>query len=160
MPRSTASRASSAADQRDSGRPVCAGSSHASALTSAISAGGKRPGTPPPGPLIQPPQALLREAPSPLTRRLIGAVQPPRNLAITMTIGGQQHDLGPNHLAMGTRVLRRAPTQLTLLGLAQGDRHLGHRRPHSPPLRPLLPDVFPGAGTSGRDAAMQITTRA
>jgi hypothetical protein len=39
IPRATASRASSAAHQRDSCRPVSAGSSHASALTSAISPG-------------------------------------------------------------------------------------------------------------------------
>jgi hypothetical protein len=36
-PRVTASRASSLADQRDSGTPVSAGSAHASAITSARS---------------------------------------------------------------------------------------------------------------------------
>ena len=44
--------ASSAADQRDSGRPVWAGSSQANALTSAISAGGKRPRPTRPRPLV------------------------------------------------------------------------------------------------------------
>lgn len=43
IPRSIASRAISAADQRDSGRPDFAGSSLASALTSATCAGGKTP---------------------------------------------------------------------------------------------------------------------
>jgi hypothetical protein len=52
IPRATASRASSAPDQRDSGRPVWAGSSQASALTSAISAGGKRPRPTRPRPLV------------------------------------------------------------------------------------------------------------
>jgi hypothetical protein len=43
IPRSIASRTSSAADQRESGTPCSAGSSHASALTSATCAGGKTP---------------------------------------------------------------------------------------------------------------------
>lgn len=122
MPRATASRASSAADHREIDRPEMAGSSHASALTSAISAGGKRPGTPRPGPLIKPGDAFGGEPLSPPAGRLVGAIQPPRDLGIAVTLGREHHDLGADHLAVRTRVLRRAPTQLTLLALTQPDR--------------------------------------
>jgi hypothetical protein len=142
IPRATASRASSAADQRDSARPDSAGSSHASALTSAISAGGKRPGTPRPGPFIEPRDALGGEPSSPLGRRLVGAVQPPRDLGVAHTLGRQQHHLRADHLAMRTRVLPRATTQLTLLRLAESDRRLGHHIRDSPRLWQLLPNVF------------------
>src|SRR5207342_1047457 len=121
------SAASSAADQRESGRPEVAGSSQASAFTSAISAGGKRPGTPRPGPLVKPRQPLLGEASSPLGHRLVGAVQAAGDLGVGVALGGQQHDPGPDDLAMGPRVLPGPAAQLPLLTLAETDRGAGHR---------------------------------
>ena len=67
IPRATASRASSCEDQRDSGTPLSAGSSHANAMTSARTCGGEKSGV---GPTFvesfEPGHALLEEALAPL----------------------------------------------------------------------------------------------
>jgi hypothetical protein len=65
IPRLTASRASSALDQRESGTPFSAGSSHASALTSATCAGGKTPRPTRPRSFLKTSQPLLAETSSP-----------------------------------------------------------------------------------------------
>jgi len=82
IPRATASRASSSVDQRDSGTPCSAGSSHASAITSARTCGGESRGPAPPRSVLEPGHAVLEEALAPLGDNLAAAVQPLRDLII------------------------------------------------------------------------------
>src|SRR5437773_11294767 len=82
IPRLTASRASSALDQRESATPRSAGSSHASALTSATCTGGKTPRPTRPRSLLKPLQPLLAEAFSPRRDRLARLTEPLGDLRV------------------------------------------------------------------------------
>ena len=74
--RLTSSRASSAQLQRDSGTPVVAGSSQASCLTSAMTRGGKGPGSTRAFAIGQARHALLEEALAPLDHRVQRHLEP------------------------------------------------------------------------------------
>ena len=115
IPRVTASRASSALDQRESGTPSSAGSSHANAFTSATCAGGKRSRTARPRSLLEPRKSLVEEALAPLRHRLARDIQPLGDLRVRQTLAGQQDRLRPHDIPPRPRVSRRPATQLALL---------------------------------------------
>src|SRR5262249_37043050 len=69
-PRMISSRASSAQLQRDSGTPLVAGSSHANALISTLTEGGKDSGPAASGTILQTLQALLEEPLAPAMHHL------------------------------------------------------------------------------------------
>src|SRR5215207_7882422 len=136
-----AARAISAVDQRDSGVPDWAGSSHASALTSAICAGGKTPRPPGPWSVLKPLDALAAEPFSPLRHRLTRLIQPLGDLLVGHALGGVENRLGPDHVAIRTRIRRGATLQLGPLLIAQDHlvwRAARHHQQDSPPRRTLL----------------------
>ena len=83
---------------RDSGRPDAQGSSQAKALTSTTTSGGSEAA----GLAEEPPAALpgrARRKPfTPLTDDLEGGVDPLSNLLILHTLGGLEHNLGPDDI--------------------------------------------------------------
>src|SRR5215216_4566978 len=92
MPRSTASRATSAVLQRLKGTPLVAGSSQASAFTSILASGGKDRRSARTGSILQSAQPLLVKPFAPLTDRLGSGVKPLCDLLVGEPFGGQQHD--------------------------------------------------------------------
>ena len=94
------SRRSSASDQRASGTPRRAGSSHASALTSTTTLGGKAGWAPAAGLLLQPRQAFGAEALAPLADDLARGIETGRDDVIGQPRGGEQHDLRANHVSI------------------------------------------------------------
>lgn len=75
IPRLTTSAAMSGTCSRDSGTPSREGSSQASALTATTTSGGKAGGPATPGALLQPGDAVLEEALTPLGDDLAAGVQ-------------------------------------------------------------------------------------
>src|SRR5829696_5301033 len=104
MPCSMAVRARSGACQRASGTPLLAGSSHARALIATTTSGGESRGPPGPWLLLETGRALLAEAFAPLGNDLSGGVQTTGDLIVAQSIGGQQHDPGPYHIAVRSRI--------------------------------------------------------
>src|ERR1700678_3898667 len=96
-PRVIRPRASSALLPRHSGTPLVAGSSQASALISACPEGGKDPGPPASGSVLQALQALLEEPFSPAVHHLRAGIEPARDVHIRHTLSCPQDDLGPHH---------------------------------------------------------------
>src|SRR5208283_2637807 len=131
IPRLTASIASSALDQRESGTPRSAGSSHAIALTSATCAGGKTPRPTRPRSLLKTLDSLLAEPYSPGRHRRARASQPLSDLRVCQSLTSQRHRLRPHHIPIRPGVRRRAPLELTPLRLAQHHRMRGLLR-HAP----------------------------
>src|SRR5215211_9535277 len=82
MPRSTASRATSAVLQRLKGTPLLYGSSQAMAFTSTLTEGGKGWGPARARSIFQPGQALLVKALAPLRDHLRTGVQPGGDLLV------------------------------------------------------------------------------
>src|SRR5262252_4037215 len=97
-PRCSTSRLTSATLKRDSGTPSVEGSSHASALTSTVSAGGKGPGASWARQLFEPRQSVSEEALAPSADHLAARVEPGRDLVIAQPFGRQQDHLGPDDL--------------------------------------------------------------
>lgn len=131
----------SAADQRANATPDVAGSSHASALTSATCAGGKTPRSTRPRSLLEPVNAFLAEPFSPLRYRLARLIEPRRDLGVGHAVGRVQDRLRAHDIAMRTRVRRRASLKLATLLVAEDHRvwRLAcHRPPDSPPRRKVL----------------------
>jgi len=83
---------------RDSGRPDAQGSSQAKALTSTTTSGTEARLPASPRSLLQPFQAVLEEPFPPLTDDLEGGVEPLSNLLILHTLGGIEHNLGPDDI--------------------------------------------------------------
>jgi hypothetical protein len=110
---STTKRCSSDRLKRDSGTPRSLGSSHAIALTCATSCGGETTRATRPRSIIKPRDALGREPSSPASDAVGRHVDPPRDLAITVPVGGQQHELGANDDAIGQSQAARPPLKLT-----------------------------------------------
>jgi hypothetical protein len=94
------SRRNSASDQRASGTPRRAGSSHARALTSTTTLGGIAGWAPAPGLLLQPREAFGAKPLAPLADDLAGSIQARGNDVIREAVGGQQHDLRSNDIAI------------------------------------------------------------
>jgi len=83
----------SAVLQRDNGTPLFAGISHASALTSMTTSGGKNPGAPRAVSLIEPRQALLKEPLAPETHDLASSVQTFGDFLVAVAFISQEDDL-------------------------------------------------------------------
>src|SRR6266446_2084080 len=127
-PRSITSRCSSAREKRDSGRPCSRGSEQAIAFTSAIRSGGKTARTTRALSIAETVEPLLEETLPPQRHRPQRTVETARDLRVRRALGGKQHDLRPQHLAMRRRVTGGPRTQLPGLLLAQLDpeRTPGH----------------------------------
>ncbi len=91
MPRSTTNRCSSDLLKRESGTPWALGSSHATALTSATSSGGKAARATRPRSILETLESLLAEASSPVSDAVGRHVYPRGDLAVGMPLGRQQH---------------------------------------------------------------------
>jgi hypothetical protein len=115
------SRASSALLHRDNGTPVVAGNSHAKALISALTEGGKDPGTPGTLVILQARQALLEESFAPTMNHLRARIATSRDLHVRHTIGGQQDDPGPCHSPIRIRVGTSSPHEFFSFPLRQHD---------------------------------------
>src|SRR6266511_2885144 len=131
IPRLTASARISEIENRDSGTPTVAGSSHAKALTSMITLGGKDRGPSPAGPLLQPAKAFFEEPLAPLGHDLHGHGQPRRDLLVLPPRSGHQDDPRPNHVSIRRCISSRPAFQREPLVLVQFD---GVRAPprHAP----------------------------
>src|SRR5450759_2826634 len=82
------------------GSPRRVGSSQAIALTATTSAGGKTRSAAGPGALGQTGQALLEEALPPFRHDLDRGVEPLGDLRVLLALGGQEHDPGPDDIAI------------------------------------------------------------
>jgi len=109
-PERCACRATSATLSRDSGKPKVVGRSHASALISIVSSGGKDPRASRAGSLFETRQSLLEEALAPLADHLASGVQPCGDLVVVHTVGSHQDHLGSNDLEIRQRISGGAPT--------------------------------------------------
>jgi hypothetical protein len=120
-PRSRTNLCSSERLKRESGTPWLLGSSHAIALTSATCSGGEAARSSRAFPVAQPLDPLLVEPFSPPPDKLGQHLQPLTDLDVAQPFRGVQHELGSQHLTMGTRVTRSAVFQLVALLIAQHD---------------------------------------
>src|SRR5216683_6723467 len=94
--RSTSARISGTCSL-DRGRPRRFGSSHAMALTSTVTSGGKNRGATSPGPFFEPGKTLLEETLSPLRHDLAAGVQACSDLIIAQPFGREENHLGSHH---------------------------------------------------------------
>jgi hypothetical protein len=85
---------------RDRGRLASRGSSQARALTAMTILGGKAGGPATPGLFVQPREALLEEALSPLRDDLAGYVQASCDLIVAQPLGGVEHNLGADDISI------------------------------------------------------------
>jgi hypothetical protein len=69
-------------------------------LTSTTTLGGKAGWPPAPGLLVQPREALRTNPLAPLADDLAGSIQAPGNDVIREALGGEQHDLRSNDIAI------------------------------------------------------------
>jgi len=111
----------SATLSRDNGKPKVAGNSHASALISIVSSGGKDPGASRAGSLFEARQSLLEEALAPLADHLASSVQSRGDLIVAHAIGSHQDHLGSDNLEIRQRISGRASIQLGRLFRGQLD---------------------------------------
>jgi hypothetical protein len=100
MPRRTASRAISVQLNREKGSPVSLGSSHARALTSTTTSGGKKIRPTPTRTTLQSTQALLAKSFPPFADDLPGQIQACGDLGVLQALGRQQDDLRPDDVAV------------------------------------------------------------
>lgn len=122
MPRRTTARASSVADQRESGLPESRGRVQASAVTCARTAEGEKAWSPGPRRVLQGRPGPA--APPPLAHRPIGAAHGPGNgcVAPVRVLIGQEQDLRPHHFRIGGGATTGEALELPVLGRRQ--RHL------------------------------------
>jgi hypothetical protein len=121
-PERRAYRATSATLSRDKGNPKVAGNSHASALISIVSSGGKSPRASGAGPLFEARHSLLEESLAPLTDHLSASVQTSRDLVVVHATGCHQDHLGSHDLEIWQRIFGCAAIQLCRLGWRQLDK--------------------------------------
>src|ERR1035437_2297941 len=114
-PERCACRATSATLSRDSGKPKVAGNSHASALISTVSSGGKDPRASRAGSFFEARHSLIEEAFTPLTDHLAPRLQANGDLVVIHAVGGHQDHLGSNHFEIRQRILCRTTNQLCRL---------------------------------------------
>ena len=107
--------------KRESGMPDWRGSSHAIALTCAISCGGKTTRASRAWPVLQTFQTLLGEAFSPTPHDIGIHIQTPADLDVRLTSSGVEHELCPLDLLMRARVARSDMLKLAALLCAQHD---------------------------------------
>ena len=88
-------RAISAVLHRDSGTPVVAGNSQASAFTSITTSGGKNPGPPRAISVIESRQPMVKESLSPETDHFAPCIQPLGDFIISQPFVGKEDDLCP-----------------------------------------------------------------
>jgi len=99
IPASSTWRRSSERLNRDSGGPSLAGSSHASAFTSATTRGGsRRPASP--RTILESVEAFKEEALSPFAHHGASQVETLPDLLVFESLGGEQHDPGAHHVAI------------------------------------------------------------
>src|SRR5262245_19284620 len=120
-PRCSTWRLTSPTLSRDSGTPSTEGSSHASALTSTVSSGGKGPGASWAGHFFESRQSSPEEALAALADHLTARVQSSGDLVIAQTLSGQQDHLGSNDLEIRQRIFVRPAAQLDRLARRQFD---------------------------------------
>jgi len=89
---------------RESGTPRVRGSSHARALTSTMTSGGKDRGTTSAGAFLEAREAFLEETFAPLADDLAARVESRRNLIVAESLGGEEHDLGPDYVSIRQRI--------------------------------------------------------
>jgi hypothetical protein len=111
-PKRCACRATSATLSRESGKPKVAGNSHASALISTVSVGGKSPRASRAGSLLEARQSILEETLAPLADHLAPRVQARGNLVVVHALGCHQDHLGSNNLEIRQRISGGTPIQL------------------------------------------------
>jgi hypothetical protein len=97
-PSAIAARASAGQCQRESGTPVLAGSSQASALMAMMTSGGKDRRATSAGLVVEAGEALLEEPFAPLGDDLPWRVEPVGDGVVAQAFGGVQHDPRPHHL--------------------------------------------------------------
>ena len=141
MPRSMTSRCSSARENRDTGSPCVAGSSQASAFTSATCSGGKTTRAARALPILQAGQPLLEEPLPPATDHLRRRLQPPRDLGVALTLGRVQDHLRPHHHLVRQRVAGNPTLELSPLLATQLD-HEPARPGHNTTIRHREPGPF------------------
>jgi hypothetical protein len=122
--RSTIWRASSEQLHRDSGTPVVAGSSQASALTSARTRGGKTLRSTRPCAIGKTVGAFLEETLAPLDHRVQGDCEVLGDGGVLLTVGRPQHDAGSQHHSLFGRPL----SDQLLEPVAVLDAQLDHER--------------------------------
>src|SRR5439155_19974516 len=93
IPPATAARAISLLEKRESGSPLAAGSSQASAFTSARTSGGKSRRLAPARTLIEARESFLVEALAPHRDDLAPGVQTRRDLVVAQALARQEHHL-------------------------------------------------------------------
>lgn len=148
--RSMTSRCSSAREKRDSGTPCSRGRSHAIALTSATCCGGKTARAARALEIFKSVQAPLAKASSPAPNRLAAHPKPLADLGVGPALGGQQHEPGPLHLAVGARVAGGAVLELRPLVVTEHDL-VGAASRHHPPVRRDCHNPFKRDGISDRE---------
>jgi len=121
IPRRTASWAMSPQLNREKGKSFSPGSSHARALTSTTTPGGKKTRPAPAGTALQTRQTLLAEPLTPLADDLPGQIQPLGNRGVLQAIGGQQNHLGSRNLAIRCRISSRHVLQSPPLLIREDD---------------------------------------
>src|SRR2546425_4275842 len=113
----------SRSDQRASGTPRCAGSSHARALTATTTLGGKAGRSPAPRQFLEARQPMPPETLSPLADDLARQIETCGDDVIGHALGGEQHQLRTDDVSIpvtyiAARVLR---VPLALHGSARSD---------------------------------------
>ena len=143
-PERCACRATSATLSRDSGRPKVVGRSHASALISTVSSGGKDPGASRASPLFEARQSFLEEALAPLADHLASRVQPRGDLVVVHATRGHQDHLGSNNLEIRQRISGGATIQLGGLVCRQLDKERALSWHAQPPVEGSQHDAIRG----------------
>ena len=120
MPRWTTARASSVADQRESGLPESRGSVQASAVTCARTAEGEKAWSTGAWRVLQ--GRPRPAAPPPLAHRPIRATHGPGNgrVAPIRVLIGQQQNLRPHHFGIGSGATAGQTLERPILGRRQG----------------------------------------
>jgi hypothetical protein len=98
IPALRTSRATSAVLMHDNGMPRLTGNSHARALISMTTSGGKNPGSSGSGALLQALETSVKKALAPQADHLAWCVEHLRNFIISQTLGSQKDHSSPYDL--------------------------------------------------------------
>lgn len=97
----------SSTDKREKGTPRVEGSSQAKALISTLTLGGKNRRSAPAREFLQPGQAVLEEALTPLTDHLPPHEEAVGDLVVAQAFGRHEDDPSAHHIPIRQRILRR-----------------------------------------------------
>src|SRR6266496_3753781 len=150
-PRWTTSRWSSAREKRESGSPCVAGSSQASAFTSATCSGGKTARAARALAILQAHEPLFEEPLPPAADDPRRRLQPTRDLRRRLPLGRVQDHLRPHDHLVRKRVARNPTLQLDALLATQLD-HVSAPASHIATDSTPEPRSLPGARTEFQDA--------